>query len=89
MRKYISIGKDNIASQQTHRNGKWFLKFNHKLKFLEDTTTDTIGQMFILIRASTGNKNSGTASSVSGNQYSAVSTGAEIDLFGRIWYVDN
>ena len=89
MKKYVSLAKDSISSQQTHKNGKWFLKFDHKIKWVDDSTTQASGQLFMIIRASTGNKNGGTASSVSGNQYSAVNTGAEIDLFGRVWYVDN
>jgi len=87
-RKYIKIAADNYSGISNYNNGVWNLRFNNKLKFVDDSTTVATGQIFMVVFCRTGNANVSNASSVSGNQFNAANTGASIQVFGRLWYSD-
>lgn len=87
-RRYVKIGADNFSGINNYNNGVWNLRLEDKLNFVDDGATVATGQIFLLIMCKTGNKNTTNASSVSGNQFGAVNTGVQAQIFGRMWYSD-
>jgi hypothetical protein len=82
---------DNYLAQTTITEKIIKLRFKSRhLKFQNNSTTITNGQMFVLITADNGNRSTTTATSgISGAPITAINTGLNFNYAYRWYYFDN
>lgn len=90
-KKILYLKADSYSSQPNLMSD---YQINHKfktpmtLKYAGDGTTVIHGQLFMVIRASTGNINGSTASTIAQIGNTNALTGAYVDMMTKIFYID-
>lgn len=89
--KNFTLPENQIASQTMIRNVSFGMKYkSHHVKFQADgSNTIQGGQIILLILANNGNASTGTASTLSGTQSTAVNTGALLQQDITHYFYDN
>lgn len=85
----FTVSCDQVSGQTVQRVVKMPLKFGHHVKFNDNTTTLTDGQVFLMIVTDSGNISTVTASTVGNISVTAVNTGLNLCWSMTNYFVDN
>jgi len=87
--KYVYLQPDPTSGEIMINNFKFLLKMNHHLKWNNDTTTLTDGQLVLHAFCDSGNSNLTVAGTGTSVPVLAVNTGAILQMYSKFYYVDN
>lgn len=90
-RKTITLDPDQFTGQSVVKYVKLGMKFKNEfhIKYNDDTTTPTSGQIIMTIRCDNGNANGSTASTLTGIPITSVNTGVYMNYDITYYYYDN
>lgn len=87
--KYVYLMPDPVSGELIIKDFKFLMKMNHHLKWRDNTTSLTNGQLALCVTSDSGNSSTTTASTLSSIPILATNTGATIQFYTKIYYVDN
>lgn len=87
--KNFTVSCDQISGQTVQKIIKMPLKFGHHVKFNDNSTSITDGQVWMLIVCDSGNIATGTASTVGNISVTAPNTGLNLCWNAVNYFVDN
>jgi len=87
--KYVYLMPAPVSGELILQNFKFVMKLSHHLKWDNNTTTLTAGQIMLHVSSDSGNSSAVTASTLTTIPITAVSTGASIQFYTKYYYVDN
>lgn len=88
--KYVGIQPDAISGQIETKYVNMGVKYkNHHIRYEEDTSTVTMGQIFLIITADRGNCNLSTANTTTGVPIQSALTGLNFSYAHTHYFYDN
>jgi len=87
--KTLYLQPDPTSGEIMLNNYKVIMKMNHHLKYNQNTTTLTDGQLLVGFFCDSGNKSTTTASTLANIPVLKINSGATIQYFTKYYYVDN
>jgi len=87
--KILYLQPDPTSGEIMLNNYKVIMKMNHHLKYNQNTTTLTDGQLLVGFFCDSGNKSTTTASTLANIPVLKINSGATIQYFTKYYYVDN
>lgn len=87
--KYLYLQPDPVSGEIILKDFKFLMKMSHHLKWNNNTTNLSAGQLAMCVTCDSGNSSASTASTASNIPIVHVSSGASIQFYTRFYYVDN
>ncbi len=87
--KYVSFPAQQISGTTAIKQVKMGLKLGHHVKFQDDTTIVTSGQLILTIRADVGNTSMSVASTHNGVPVKVINSGCSLQYAHTHYFYDN
>ena len=87
--QYVYLQPDPTSGELMIKDFKFIMKMSHHLKWNNNTTTLTNGQLGIAFFADSGNTSAVTASTLPNIPIQKINSGATVQFYTKFYYVDN
>lgn len=87
--RYVYLQPDPVGGETMIKEFNIIMKMNHHIKWENDSTTVTDGQLAFIFTADSGNASPSVAATDGTLPILATNTGANAQFFTRFYYVDN
>lgn len=85
----VYLMPDPTSGELILKDFKFIMKMSHHLKWSNNTTTLTNGQLGIMFLSDSGNSSTTTASTLTNLPITKINSGATVQFYTKFYYVDN